>query len=124
MSLRLVCLLIWLALRLSISEYPLSRDQNVSIADDSPKSTQEENDLGLSRQTIAIFSLDETEGVAYLQVHRVHANDSFDGPHGWVEVWQEGHRLMLNTTDDEVAITVTHADTYLWASVFDAAGQW
>ena len=75
---------------------------------------------------IAVFTLDESDGVAYLQVYR-EASDvaSANGAHrGWVEVWQEGHRLMVNSSDDEIVINTGTSDTYLWASVYDSAGEW
>jgi hypothetical protein len=75
---------------------------------------------------IALFTLDESEGVAYLQVHREYSDGAAkdDTARGWVEVWQEGHRMMVNSSDDEIVVTTGTTDTYLWASVYNAAGLW
>ncbi len=75
---------------------------------------------------IALFTLDESEGVAYLQVHREYSDGAakYDTARGWVEVWQEGHRMMVNSSDDEIVITTGTTDTYLWASVYNSAGLW
>jgi hypothetical protein len=70
---------------------------------------------------VAVFSLDAEEGVAYLQVERTDGGD--DGT-GWVEVYQEGHRLMTNFSGSEISLLVAGVDTYVWASVFDGAGRW
>ncbi len=86
----------------------------------------------------ALFSLDADEGVAYLQVQRTESGswpdargagaeqdpDDEDGAAGWVEVYQEGHRLMANFSGSEISIAVGGVDTYLWASVFDGQGRW
>jgi len=40
-----------------------------------------------------VLMLDEEEGVAYARVMRA------EGSAGWMELWQEGHRLMANTTE-------------------------
>jgi len=91
-------------------------------------------------QPQALFSLDAEEGVAYLQVQRTESRswhdddegaasaeqdpDVDDGAAGWVEVYQEGHRLMANFSGSEISIAVGGVDTYLWASVFDGQGRW
>ena len=75
---------------------------------------------------VAIFSLDDDEGVAYLQVQRSEPREETgEGEEtGWVEVYQDGHRLMANFSGSELSIAVGGVDTYLWASVFDGSGQW
>lgn len=72
----------------------------------------------------AIFALDREEGVCFLQVLQAEIEGDVEDTFGWVEVWQEGHRLMLNTTDMEVVISTGNYDTYIWASVFDERGRW
>lgn len=53
------------------------------------------------------------------------AEEELGGIGGWVEVWQEGHRLLLNSTEDEVRFELPEGvDTYMWASVFDHLGRW
>ncbi|KAJ1496290.1 hypothetical protein T484DRAFT_1874671 [Baffinella frigidus] len=65
-----------------------------------------------------VLMLEEEEGVAYARVLRP------EGSAGWMELWQEGHRLMANTTELELSIGTRGVDTYLWASLFDADGRW
>lgn len=84
----------------------------------------------------AHFSLDTDEGIAYLLVQwiQVWHEDNLAGIErdvdeeesvgGWVEVYQEGHRLMANFSGSEISIAVAGVDTYLWASVFDTYGRW
>jgi len=43
--------------------------------------------------TGVVLELDEEEGVAYARALRPEGED------GWMELWQEGHRLMANTTE-------------------------
>ena len=86
---------------------------------------------------VALFSLDTDEGIAYLQVQRTEAwreggaagaerdwDNEDSAAAGWVEVYQEGHRLMANFSGSEISIAVGGIDTYLWASVFDSRGRW
>ena len=75
---------------------------------------------------MAEFELDADEGVAYLQVEWTgnDEDDAYEGGEGWVEVYQEGHRLMANFSGREIAIAVGRIDTYLWASVYDSRGRW
>ena len=80
------------------------------------------DDDGAAPPTVAaVFSLDADEGAAYLQVERT---DGLDNGAGWVEVYQEGHRLMANFSGSEISLLVAGVDTYVWASVFDGAGRW
>lgn len=75
--------------------------------------------------------LEYEHGTVYLQVVRGPAkaleNSDPGGGNvgkGWVEVWQEGYRLLLNATDDEISFGLFGGDTYLWARIFDSSGRW
>ena len=63
-----------------------------------------------------VLMLDEEEGVAYARVMRT------EGSAGWMELWQEGHRLMANTTElvygsPCIAVTITGPGSALPALV-------
>jgi hypothetical protein len=72
------------------------------------------------------------DGIVYMQVaNRVSTSSELQGfeeqesssYYGWTEVWQEGHWLLLNTTDNHVSFELKGADTYIWASVFDGMAR-
>ena len=75
------------------------------------------------------------EGLVYLYVvrdisHSVHDADenhlldgSGSGGDGWVEIWQQGHRLLLNTTEDDISFEFHGKDVYMWATVFNSMGR-
>ena len=81
----------------------------------------------LSQDVIALFSLDDDEEVAELQVfvEDKSTGEVFPYSRGRIELWRENHVLMMNVSDtSELSVSVRHSNTYLWASVYDDEGNW
>jgi len=81
----------------------------------------------LSQDVVALFSLDEEEEVAELQVfvEDKTTGEVFPYSSGRIELWRENHALMMNVSDtSELSVSVRHSNTYLWASVYDDKGNW
>jgi hypothetical protein len=92
----------------------------------------ESGEGGGERHQAAIAAMSFENGVVHLEVMRgpsfwgaEQGGESPEGAGGWLELWQEGHVLLLNTSiEDEIHFEVPpDVDTYLWATVYNPMGE-